>query len=398
MHIRSLVLHHRMVAEGEISQADEDTLDGFDNQVLEGFLRRCVRLTQDGSERMGVIEMIDLSCPERCFKVRFTDQDQHADWFPKNRVKLLVEERNPWFLCRTAELVLLMIMMPAVFAVLTIWSLIRDLEVFCGSTYRPPDSWKAYAFWRTSTYSADLTIAVMFQYVTIFAFTKLSKKSFRTERVSQRVTSVVQHLQLRLNERGGREDYQAADLEDVQAGLDRVEEDHATLALAGLQGLWSYIIVGVARSLLNIGMNSWALLHDGQFPQQGEEIAAKLQPVFFFVAAQCVYNWSILQDMPNLRGQFGKHSTKKFLGVRALLLIPDGQRPALQYGLHWLAIFPDSIDHQVDLLNAILLSLECLLIVGWNLWQWSPQENGSGRAPFSDERFPRRYTVPLLDS
>lgn len=106
------------------------------------------------------------------------------------------------------------------------------------------------------------------------------------------------------------------------------------------------------------------------------QLLDKYQPVFVFTAMLCIYNWTIIQRLQDIKRKeaLGHNATLKFIGVRALLLVGDGQTFLLHgiVGKRWLHLS----DSQADLLHSVLLIPECFLVVLWNWRMWSGRVKG----------------------
>lgn len=295
------------------------------------------------------------------------------------------EESSPWHLDKWATLTLLVIMTPAVFVVMAMRAQIRILQVFLGTSFHQGDDWRSYKLWRTETYDMDLQCAAAFQYLTVAAFVRLVSQFFNMGDLIQAVEEITEMRPTELHTRLKRHETQPVETQSVQASLRRslkVEEDkqHYALTFAGMQGMWSYIIVGFARCILGIVMACLQELEDSSHWARAAldslnkwAVEAQFKPVFVFTAVLCVYNWGIIQKLQDIKRDdaFGKSATLKFMGVRLLLLLGDMQKAALQG--HVGKVLLGLSAYQGDLLHAILLLFECALVVAWNMLMWHCQ-------------------------
>lgn len=365
-HVKCFVTQQK--TESEALYARRETLEQMEARLgAEGIapmvLSRC-RVNSNGVDR-GEAEIVAIDIEATDFaqvKVRYSNGCQ--DWVLKQEVVNAVEGRDPWCLRMPADMTLLVIMMPAAFAVLALRAEIRILQVFLGTGFEghDPSDWSSFKLWREGTYSADLECAAAFQYLTVLAFIQLCKKFFSLAELSKRVEITENTLRLRCG-------YTVES--HLKEDVDRADKAHYTiLAQAGLQGLYCYTLVGVLRCVLNLATIVWSLTHSGRVCELGVEAMEYFQPVFVFTAVLCIYNWGVIQSLDDLKRPeaLGKNATCKFIGVRFLLLIGDGQKGILALvAKKW----PDLLSReQGELLHALLLAAECLLVVGWNYFQW----------------------------
>jgi len=309
-------------------------------------------------------------------------EDGVKSWVGWTQVEVCVEESNPWRLLETEELTLLVIMMPGVFIVMAMQALIRILEVFSGSTWTPTstvidldEDWKTYVLWRRNTYLMDLDIAAAFQYVTVFAFAMLCAQYFSMAGLNRTVLNREKKLSLKIDklEQDGKVDSSSSATRvltsELKEELTRANEEHSySLKWAGLQGIGFYILVGVGRCLVNIICAGMKELHEHKALLM--QVLDKYQPVFISSTILCIYNWTVIQTLEDIKSEhaFGPRATFKFIAVRGLLLIGDAQANVLRYVAtkSWI----NFTAHQADLLHVILLMIECLAVVLWNLAMW----------------------------
>jgi hypothetical protein len=331
-------------------------------------------------DRVGMIEFITpehLAEDEFKFRVAFEGKDglTERDWLCERDLKHYVVKSNPWSLNEVDELVLLVIIMPAFFMVMATYSLIRKLQIFLGSSFvATQTSWDDYVNWRQSTYSIDLACAAAFQYFTVAAFAKLCSGAFGLDALIEQLITNELELRVDYNKLAGPNRDKKA-LEFSQKETLQKENDHHVFALnwAGLQGILAYILVGFFRSICAIATAVMVELKFKGIEEQWLKLSNTLQPVFGFTSALCIYNWFVIQKLPDVIEAFEGTPTRKFLAVRLLILCGDFQKTFLQViGSH-----PEFLNwgfrlssHQVDLIQTLLLILECSFVIVWNFWYW----------------------------
>jgi len=316
---------------------------------------------------------------EDSFKVTFTDQDEctKADWFERRHLDKYVETSNPFSLNKSAELSLLVILTPGVFIVLALFAKIRMIEVFLGTTFDAPrETWAQYTTWRKCTAVMDLECASAFQFITVLAFAALCASFFGLDDLEYQVEKREKDLIIDNNKLRHRLKEEGVPIESKLISELSVANAEHTFALqwAGLQGIGFYILVGMLRSLFNILGAGFVEL--GMTGVEGKWLAflAYFQPVFVFTTIICIYNWSILQKLRDIKREvaLGPDATYKFIAVRALLLVSDGQKSFLQFGTKNAVLTM----HQADLLNVNLLIFECCLVIIVNRHFWKKRVYG----------------------
>jgi len=330
----------------------------------------------DVSGRVGKVGTI-CDDPNDAFPVKVHYEDGGSDWVARDGLSMYVEESNPWHLDPSADMTLLVIMMPAVFVVMAMRSEIRVLQIFLGSSFKEGEIWGEYALWRKCTYTMDLECAAAFQYLTVVAFALLCAQFFGVEDLTESVERREKHLIIQSNKLRHRLHQEGEPVDSsLSKDLEAANAEHQfSLTWAGLQGLWSYVIVGVFRCMFSITMAGLVELHS-DYQDLLVNLLDKYQPVFVFAAMLCIYNWTIIQRLQDIKRKeaLGPNATLKFIAVRGLLLVGDGQKLALHgsLGKQWLHLS----DPQADLVHSILLLFECLLVVAWNVQMWSGRVMG----------------------
>jgi len=273
----------------------------------------------------------------------------------------------PWMMPKNMEKMVLIIGIPLVFIVMSMRALVRALAVMTGSSWAPyhkhPDGtqWHHVVAMEKATYTLDLELAVTFQFYAIWNFGELCG-NFLAQ--SKYITA-----------------------SDVPEQV--LRQYKQTLKWATIQSLYSFVIVGMARSLFdfvasvmqeNPAMKATADKMEAQFMSQ-------IGSVFTFVTILCVINMQIVCKMQDIRDKIG-NATLKFHGTRLLLLVAQIQPQilnALTVGSplylksttflqkHHLEKYLHSwtfTENQSRLLHAALLNYWCLFVAIFNAWVW----------------------------
>lgn len=318
--------------------------------------------------------------------------EQEKHYKKEEDLEAYVPLSNHWNLTLSEDLALLVGIMPMIFAVACLLAEIRFLQVLTNSNMAhngtvTEDTRLSYELWRQQTGVMDLEAASAFQYLTVFAFAQLCAKYFNLGDLEEKMEVMLDKLNRR-NEAG---DYRSSTLGEagdyrentlgttaVGRAISEANEEHEkTLWWAGMQGIGAYIVVGTLRSLFNLGMAMAPLwYHDQQkIVDLSASVMTRVQPVFAFLALLCLWNWSTISQLKRLRSEdaLGDHATKKFIGLRILLLVSDMDRSFLFLLNHW---------HKIDaneesLIHVCVMSCLCFLVALWNYYMWIrvPQEN-----------------------
>jgi hypothetical protein len=189
--------------------------------------------------------------------------------------------------------------------------------------------------------------------------------------------------------------------------LDAVADYYFSLKVAGMLGVWGYIIIGVIRSVSNVFfvfarerahqdaavIEYWNGVED--------RAKGKIEPMFTFATILCICNMTVICKMKDivLPSALGASSNLKFLATRGLLLVAQIQPNVLaqftrrenddhtitspmqdkfENNPHtkelppWLHYFlNNSISHyQAQLWHASLLGVWCLFFAAFNYVQW----------------------------
>jgi len=158
---------------------------------------------------------------------------------------------------------------------------------------------------------------------------------------------------------------------EMAAELAEANKEHKfALYWAGMQGIGAYIIVGTVRCLFHLCAAMAALFWDEAFvDEKTEQVMSRVQPVFVFTAVLCIWNWSIISQMKTLKakGALGRKASLKFIGVRFLILVSDGDKSFMHFlsnDLKWIE------ERDELLLHVCVLSCTCFLVAVWNLLVW----------------------------
>jgi len=265
-----------------------------------------------------------------------------------------------WRLSRRHNNFLMVILMPLVFVVMSMRSTLRIWTVMTGSAWSAAEQakgkqWKEVEREQISLFTTDLQIASAFQLLTVLSFVFICA------------------------------DY----LHHAVKKLPNAADFQYTIRFAGFQGVYAYVLVGVAKFLVEIVVAIMDTQHDDQ-------AAAKLQATFLgkvdivngFATALCIYNMVIVCMMRDIKDRLGNASLK-FLATRVLLLLaqiqflvikaavaePPGPVYEISSRMHQpfdiIANWGLSL-YQGRLLHSSLLGFECLAVVVFNRFAWPP--------------------------
>jgi hypothetical protein len=173
--------------------------------------------------------------------------------------------------------------------------------------------------------------------------------------------------------------------------------DQTALLRAGILGLQTFVIIGFAKSFLNVVFAAVGGAEAGQSITQvlavKSMIGEKLDPMFLVATAICIINMFFLSTISTVK-KYVTTPNMKFNATRALLLIGQGQMLVLKaacngrnsekakydkvmnivhnstgFKLEW-----QFNDDQARLLHANMLVLECCIIIIVNLWFFKADE------------------------
>jgi len=284
--------------------------------------------------------------------------------------------RLPWKMSTQMNMVLLVIAMPLVFILMAMRAEIRIWAVMTGSAWlpyhdmpSPPKTWEVVKTLEMSTYTSDLEMGNFFQYITIFAFGRLC----------------VFYLQ------------------------DAPSEYRYALKLAGLQGVYLYVIFGAIRSIGNLAVAVLGTSKEYSYLSAvlRDKALTQIGPIFSVATLLCVYNMFVLGKMSDIRAHLGS-ANLKFQATRFLVLVAQIQLQVLMGLCVGSKLYqaaqklPPKYEHIVEswhlstyraqLMHAALLNFECLFVVLFNRCVWrasadygdEPSKETKAREPRSD--------------
>jgi len=324
----------------------------------------------------------------------------------------VVDETSPWKMTVQEDMALVVIIMPAIFIMMSLFAEIRCIQLFAGTGF---PTWKnqtrdEFKVWHESTMKMDMECAATFQFLMVAAFARLCSQFFSLDHligeVDQRMVNVDTHrntLVQFIRSRGQAApspDNHIKEKDEVMESLEQSSGHHKfALKFAGLQGIGVYAVVGVLRSMLAIAIAFFCERKNMELVKLLQTLQDKLQPIYIFTTVICIYNWIIVSKLPDLtkKEALGKSATLKFIAARVLLLVGDGQKGFLLFLVHLNHQVKDKLpgwaqlnEYEASLLHVVLLMIFwCPAIVIWNFFFWTEHERNLRRNP-------ERY-VPLLD-
>jgi len=190
--------------------------------------------------------------------------------------------------------------------------------------------------------------------------------------------------------------------------LEQSSRDHNfALKFAGLQGIGVYALVGALRSMLAIATAFFCEQKKMDVVMTLQTLMDMLRPICVFTTFICIYNWIIVSQLPDLtkKEALGQSATLKFIAVRVLLLVGDGQKCVLSLLVSHQDRLPEWAqwarinDNEAALLHVgLLMILWCPCIVLWNLFFWTERDKRTvfayNRPSFYDNK--NRDNEPLL--
>mmetsp|Transcript_143743 Transcript_143743/g.374353 ORF Transcript_143743/g.374353 Transcript_143743/m.374353 type:complete len:442 (+) Transcript_143743:73-1398(+) len=259
-----------------------------------------------------------------------------------------------WKMSTQVNMILLVIAMPLVFILMAMRAEIRIWAVMTGSAWipyhevsPPTTTWKVVRTLEMSTYTSDLELGNFFQYITIFAFGRLC----------------------------------VFYLKDAPA------EYRKALKLAGLQGVYLYVIFGAVRSIGNLAVAVLGASEEYSYLSATlrDKTLAQIGPVFSVATLLCVYNMFVLGKMSDIRAHLGS-ANLKFQATRFLVLISQIQLQVLmglcvgsklyQAAQKLPPKYSGIVEswhlstYRAQLMHAALLNFECLFVVLFNRCVW----------------------------
>lgn len=378
-HLVTFVLNFKQQKEAEANQ------QATERHLL--MVGEPVEVKIDGEVKHGTVTVLDAGDPDGFpYKVKFEGEDGREDWFQADRVTKVPKQINPWVAERHEDLAILVIMMPAVFIVMAMKAEVRLLELMTGSAVHGDQTWSEYEAPLIALYTIDLELSAICQYVTVFAFAVLCFGFFNLNHIEKAIINRENHFyhkivaftqneseekRRQLTEPDGRN--KEAVIQEIQ----RLSVEHSrTLQLAGLLGVWGYVVVGIARSMFGVIVAillEFASLRDKVSAMQQQAMAV-LTPIAGFSALLCFANMKLVLMMPDLTAEtaFGASANFKFLACRLLLLLSDGQMGVL-VALTKLSAYVQGFEFSIyhaKLVHVCLLEMECLAMVMFNSYMW----------------------------
>lgn len=298
---------------------------------------------------------------------------------PEN-IRFVYDKQNFWEADIKDDATVCLILLPGVFILMAIRAELRVLELSTGSVIKSRAlekfDWDERALWLLSTYTADLEVAMAFQFVTVVAFGLLCCSYFGiTESVSdlrKNVNTIFNIYGERSSDRGEEDQTIMDAFRNAKEKLHSIAEQSSfQLTWAGMQGIWAYCVLGVIRCLLAILIQVLRQQHLKFYHDYFQNtVANNLSIVFSFFTFVCIGNMAILLKMPELTKPeaMGKRASLKFLACRGLLLISQMQAMVLKFIGKYL--LPNLGENRSLLCNACLLTVECFFIAIWNIFAW----------------------------
>jgi len=266
----------------------------------------------------------------------------HESNYNENNKWFVEESVNKWEPSKRQDMVLLVIGMPAVFIVMCVRSTGRMWMVM-GGFWRPP-----YLPVRVdmALFRENLEAGCMFQYYTVFAFSRLCMTCL-----------------------------QSAD-----------KEMRFAMKYAGFQGVYAFCLIGMVKAVVNFSV----CLLEGHKPlfnyyfhteavlDKSHLALDKIDTAFSVVTLLCIYNMAVICRLKHVKKVLG-NANVKFLATRLLILLSQVQLKAIDFVVLSKKTKPGSIiarinlsQYQGYLLHSSLLTYECFLLVLLNLvvWTW----------------------------
>merc|ERR1712107_933981 len=284
---------------------------------------------------------------------------------PEN-IRILYDKQNFWEADIKDDATVCLILLPGVFILMAMKAELRVLELSTGSvvkSYALKDfNWDERALWLLSTYTADLEVAMAFQFVTVVAFGLLCCSYFG---IKESVSDLRKNVNTIFNIYGAR----SSDQED-QTIMDAfrtakeklhsiAEQSSFQLTWAGMQGIWAYCVLGVVRCFLAILIQVFRQQHlKAAHDYLQNTVLNNFSIVFSFFTFVCIINMAILLKMPELTKDeaMGKRASLKFLACRGLLLISQMQAMVLKFIGKY--VLKSLGENRSLLCNACLLTVE----------------------------------------
>jgi len=276
---------------------------------------------------------------------------------------------------RLRNMIIMTLAMPAFYAAMSLRATIRIWSVMTGSAWPNAEhicgtgdecNWEQVKALELATYNTDLGVASTFQFFAVFMFGQICRGYLKKSPF------------LRTNVRGSADEAEH-------------ERYKTRLSVAALQGIYFYVLIGIARSACQVlaAVGSEMPEYRGKAAAFQAAALEKTNTVNMFVTIAGVFNMFLIGNLKDVSNHLG-NTNMKFNGTRALLLVSQIQLQVLQAltsgSALQLKIQHSTISHygivkaalkvfkwttyQADLMHVSLLSFECLMVVLLNWSQW----------------------------
>eukprot|EP00971_Amphidinium_carterae_P208554 4137812-Amphidinium_carterae.1 len=279
-----------------------------------------------------------------------------------------------YFPSHRQDLVIQVILLPALYSVLAFRSVVRMWALTVGASWAELAlnwRWEDYVASEMLHFKANLAVADFAEMYTVYCFgcllVDLLKEFKGTRRMSSTFSSVV------------------------------------------MQGVYSFILAGLAQVaivvlgsiLCPLGPDMVSAMHDVSLTVEHKEgtptqaafamvhVEASAAATVLLVARvllvlasiQLIFNMYHMCRLPELQPI---NPNGKFMGTRILVVVAQLQFAFLESGKRYLPVLRGYSNLQINVLHASLLCYECLLVACLHLWSWPRQDYREGRLPLSD--------------
>jgi len=154
----------------------------------------------------------------------------------------------------------------------------------------------------------------------------------------------------------------------------------------GFLGAGAWVVVGVLQSIVLfwsafLGANLHKIHGAAKFKHYLDNSFEKIGPIFATLTALCVLNMMVICKVKEVKEALTNpdrpfwDANKKFLGTRALLLLAQFQLKGVQWARNnrdsnKIAAYLDLSEFRGNLWHASLLSIECLAVILINFYAW----------------------------
>lgn len=287
-----------------------------------------------------------------------------------------------WFPSKRQDWVLQVILLPGMYAILALRSVMRSLEVMCGAgldefhgqvsdhlggVVPTRTTWQAFVNHSNEMYLANFSVANFAEMYTLWCFSRLLldllKRSFKSKENFFTFSCVTMQ---------GVDGF-------VLCGLAKV----CCQILEGSRGdVDSYVDEQSKDSILSVHGMTFDLTRASEF----------LSVLLVLASIQCLYNVTMICWMSSLQHI---NPSLKFGGTRALVMFAQWQFAALEFSATHLESFPYK-RHQVLLLHASLMCYECLLVSFLHVVSWPAEDFDRGYLPLENDDFDWRDPTIMI--